>query len=260
MTDKPDSPVRKNLLDDMASLLKRAHDEGYRLGFEDASARMRRSLDGGLQQAGVNPSPPAKPSRKQLVPLSLPPMQIEGRPYGAVIQTIRHVLWESGGNGVTPAELLQYCRDSGLDTTMLSVRDVLKRLKHGEEADYAHGAYFKGPRLKPPGETGPPRMGYAERVEDAPQKYWDRTGPSKKSRILAEALALIDASPDHRVHRSEILSRVLKEGIMGHEKRPVQSLSVQLSEFTEIESTGDGYWRRKRDAQLETAPTRGTVN
>lgn len=258
-SDSPDAALQ-NFLEEMAAATKRYGDERYRQGFEDASARMRRSLAGALEQAGVGPPAPIKPAKKQIAPLSIPPMKIEGRPYGAVIQAIRHVLRESDGTGVTAAEMLKYCRDSGIETTMLSIRDCLKRLKNGEEAENMHGAYFRGPRLKLPSETGPPSMGYAERQEDAPQRYWNRTGPSKKSRILVETLALIDASPEHKVHRSAILDRLVKQGIMGHEKRPVQSLSVQLSEFTEIEPTGDGCWRRKRDAQRETAPMRGTVN
>jgi hypothetical protein len=153
MTDHPEptNPVLQSLLEENADTVRKAFSEGYRLGYEAAYTRMRKSLAGGLEQAGVKPQGSAPPAPKApLAPLRIAPSNIEPNAYGAVINTIRHALGVTSetGLGISARQLVQYCRDQGINTTLNSVRDCLKRLKASEEVENAHGTYYGTPQLR----------------------------------------------------------------------------------------------------------------
>lgn len=144
-------PIPQSLQDEHSSVLRRMLDEAYRKGYEDASARVRQSLEGGSAPTPPSPysAPRIKQRRTEFIPIDLPPLRADVASYGSVINPIRHVLWESSAGGVNAAALVDYCKRSGIDTTIGSVRDCLKRLRAAEEAISVNGMYLKGPRLKP---------------------------------------------------------------------------------------------------------------
>lgn len=152
MTDTPaiSTSHLQSLSEEGNSLLERAFKEGYRIGYEAAYARMRKSLAGGLEQAGVSPQSTLPSPRVPPAPLKLAPSNIPPNTFGAVTKTIRHALTATAGTGVgiSARQFLQYCRDQGINTTINSVKDTLKRLKAGEEVENAHGLYFATERFR----------------------------------------------------------------------------------------------------------------
>ena len=67
--------------------------------------------------------------------------------YGSVIGMIREALLEAEGVGISPPQLLAYCRSRGVDATPNVVRETIKRLRGNEEIERRDGLYFAGPRL-----------------------------------------------------------------------------------------------------------------
>jgi hypothetical protein len=159
VTKEPES--LRTILTQVDSLIRRAYAEGYRQGSQDSADTMTRAAVMGMENRlgailGVGGEPSTTPTPPGLTPpgtrMSPPKIGVAGEPrqyvYGSLIGTIRRALLASPETGMPRDEVIAYCRSHGVDATINNVKDALKRLVQGDEAEKHHGAFFPGPRLK----------------------------------------------------------------------------------------------------------------
>ena len=175
MTDSRIPEGLTSILSQMETLIRRSYAEGYHRGVSETTDRMFRAVAVGAEQRLTSIG-------GEMIPLS----QLQGdteaigkqfnghrvrRGASTVISRVRQALVASGGVGITPEELLTYCRNKGMDVTPQSIKEAVRQLLDREEATRANGVVYAGPRLKD----------YISPPEPAGRDNYDGEGKGEKS-------------------------------------------------------------------------------
>lgn len=134
------------VLSQMEALVRRAYADGYRAGAQDSADRMMRAVSNNIEQR-VGVIDPAAIDRMPLPHRA----GVRGRRmnvYGTVTATFRQAILAAPDAGLTKDDLMAYCSRLGMEITVNTYRDTMKRLIGGEEVQRRHGAYFPGPKLR----------------------------------------------------------------------------------------------------------------
>jgi hypothetical protein len=161
MTPPPDPDALKSILKMTEEIVRRAFNEGYRIGSQDAADKMMRAVNTTTSSDVRYPTTLAQSGNgvgNRPVPIGQPLAQARQYQYGTVIGTIREGVLACPDTGMTVDDMIAYCRSRGLDVTPNAVRDTIKRLRGGEELERHHGAYFPGPRLRSKNGDARPEM------------------------------------------------------------------------------------------------------
>lgn len=150
MDKEPES--LKVALGEGAEAIRRVYAEGYKQGMKDAVEHMARAASAVAESKVPAILGDATTHQPQAVRMAPPRRGLADAPrsneYGTVIATLRQALLTNPQVGMTRDDLLQYCRQRGLEITRNQYRDTMKRLLGGEEVERRHDSYFPGKRLK----------------------------------------------------------------------------------------------------------------
>ncbi len=155
MQNASDPDALRSLLLQMESIVRRAYSDGHRQGTQDTTDRLMRAASGGIDPrlplVPPHPTPPSVGVGGD-VRMSPPRVGLGGDAsrqykYGSVIGMVREALLDAEGVGISPQQLLAYCRSKGVDVTPNVIRETIKRLRGNEEIERRDGLYFAGPRL-----------------------------------------------------------------------------------------------------------------
>lgn len=154
MPNVNDPDALRSLLLQMEAIVRRAYSDGHRQGTQDTTDRLVRAVSGGVDaRLQVMPSTPGVQSSTLNGDVRMSPPRAglgdasRQYRYGSVIGMVREALIEGAGVGISPQQLLAYCRSRGVDVTPNVIRETIKRLRGNEEIERRDGLYFAGPRL-----------------------------------------------------------------------------------------------------------------
>ena len=145
-----ETAVRRVIMAELEPIVRRAFSEGIRVGADGIRVAMNRAAAAALDEGA--PVPMASRGVQPRVRMSPPRAGLATAPrrseYGSLIAALRQALLLSGGVGINVPDMVQFCRERGIDVTPTAVRETIKQLRGNEEMIRVDRAYLPGPRLQ----------------------------------------------------------------------------------------------------------------